>query len=73
MVKTADALAQVAKSLEANTEMLKTMKDTMQDATMSGEEMIKVQKATIGFRPCYLTNQLLKKGMKFLMPQIMLD
>ena len=44
MVKTADALAQVAKSLEANTEMLKTKKDTMQDATMSGEEMIKVQK-----------------------------
>jgi len=50
MVKTADALAQVAKSLEANTEMLKTMKDTMQDATMSGEEMIKVQKATIGLK-----------------------
>ena len=50
MVKTADALAQVAKSLEANTEMLKTMKDTMQDATMSGEEMIKVQKANIGLK-----------------------
>ena len=73
MVKTADALAQVAKSLEANTEMLKTMKDTMQDATMSAEDMVKVQKATIGFKPYYLTNQLLTKGMKFLILQIRLD